>query len=118
MTVREQIRRMTTAQLKTTLISRKAELRYVKNYMAECCLKTRIKKIEEELAEREDTEMAEDKVTQVKTGEYKGYPVITLPNGSRHGFTFGMRKAEAIMKHVEEIKQFVEAHAQSENKGK
>ena len=47
------------------------------------------------------------KVTAPKVGEYKGYPTLTLPNGSRHGFTFGLSKARAILDHLDAIRAFV-----------
>lgn len=46
-------------------------------------------------------------VTAPKVGEYKGYPTLTLPNGSKHGFTFGLNKARAILEHLDAIKAFV-----------
>lgn len=46
--------------------------------------------------------------------EYKGNPTISLPLGStdREGnekmFTFGVKKAQAILEHLDEIRKFVE----------
>lgn len=45
-----------------------------------------------------------------EVGEYKGYPTIKLPLGSK-GFTFGLSKAKAIIEHIDEIRSFVEARA-------
>jgi len=43
----------------------------------------------------------------VTYGEYKGHATITLPMGER-GFSFGVSKAQAILDHIEAIRQFVE----------
>jgi hypothetical protein len=51
---------------------------------------------------------------QPKIGEYKGSPTITLPLGSsKYGneeFTFGLKKARAIIEFYQEIRQFVLDH--------
>jgi len=47
-------------------------------------------------------------------GEFKGNPTISLPigttdrEGSEKMFTFGVKKAQAILEHIEDIKKFVE----------
>ncbi len=49
-------------------------------------------------------------------GEYKGNPTISLPlgttdrDGNEKAFTFGVKKAKAILEHIEEIKEFVEVN--------
>lgn len=48
------------------------------------------------------------KQDEVLIGEYKGNPVITLPIGPRGGFTFGITKARAILKYLDDIKAFIE----------
>ncbi|MBN2107963.1 MAG: hypothetical protein JW832_11105 [Deltaproteobacteria bacterium] len=48
------------------------------------------------------------KQDEVTVGEYKGNPVITLPIGPRGGFTFGLTKARAIIKYLDDIKSFIE----------
>ena len=48
------------------------------------------------------------KADEVTVGEYKGNPIITLPIGPRGGFTFGLTKARAILKYIEDIKSFIE----------
>jgi hypothetical protein len=48
------------------------------------------------------------KQDEVTVGEYKGNPVITLPIGPRGGFTFGLTKARAIIKYLDDIKAFIE----------
>jgi|GEM_PF-3389013 len=48
------------------------------------------------------------KQDEVTVGEYKGNPVITLPIGPRGGFTFGLTKARAILKYLDDIKGFIE----------
>jgi hypothetical protein len=48
------------------------------------------------------------KQDEVTIGEYKGNPVITLPIGPRGGFTFGLTKARAILKYLDDIKAFIE----------
>ncbi len=45
--------------------------------------------------------------------EYKDHPVLSIPlldgkNKEGHAFTFGRRKAEAIVKYIDDIKEFVE----------
>jgi len=39
--------------------------------------------------------------------EYKGHPIINLPNGNRD-FSFGLAKAKTILEHIEDIRRFVE----------
>jgi hypothetical protein len=48
------------------------------------------------------------KQEEVIIGEYKGNPVITLPIGPRGNFTFGLTKARAILKYLDDIKIFIE----------
>ena len=48
-----------------------------------------------------------ERVTRPVVGDYKGHPTLTLPNGSKHGFTFGLRKAQAILEHLDAIRAFV-----------
>ncbi len=43
----------------------------------------------------------------VTIGNYKGHPVISLPNGDKP-FTFGLAKAKTIVKYIEDIKKFIE----------
>jgi len=47
------------------------------------------------------------RVTEPKVGEYKGHPTLTLPNGSKYGFTFGISKAHAILDNLEAIRAFI-----------
>ncbi len=58
----------------------------------------------------------ERKQTEVTIGEYKGSPTITLPTSvdGRFPFTFGLAKAKAILKYLEDIKKFVEQHDKSQ----
>ena len=52
----------------------------------------------------------------VKVGAFekngKIYPTIELKegDGDAFGFTFGMSKAKLVLRHVEEIRQFVREH--------
>ena len=52
--------------------------------------------------------------TEVTYGEYKGSPTIAIheldENGNRkpYPFTFGVKKARMIIKHIEDIEAFVE----------
>jgi hypothetical protein len=48
------------------------------------------------------------KIDEVTIGEYKGNPIITLPIGPRGGFSFGLTKARAILKYLDDIKAFIE----------
>jgi hypothetical protein len=51
-----------------------------------------------------------EKKLDVTIGEYKGSPVITLPLSAdgKFPFTFGLGKAKAILKYLDEIKKFVD----------
>lgn len=51
-----------------------------------------------------------EKVTEVVTGEYKGFPVITIPLGNGSGFMFGYKKAKAIIQNYKAICDWVEAN--------
>lgn len=54
--------------------------------------------------------MKETTESGVKTGEYKGKPTLSLPTGNeQYPFTFGVAKAKLILKHIEDIKKFVES---------
>lgn len=46
----------------------------------------------------------------VFVGEYKGHPTLTLPLDDK-GFSFGVRKAQAILTYLEDIKRFVEENS-------
>ena len=56
--------------------------------------------------------MAGDPITDpdVTTGTYRKKPTISLPNGSRYGFTFGRSKAETILQYAADVVAFVEDH--------
>ncbi len=47
---------------------------------------------------------------EVTIGEYKGSPVISLPitPDGKYPFTFGLSKAKAILKYIEDIRKFVQ----------
>lgn len=47
------------------------------------------------------------KVTEPTRGTYKGHPVISLPTGSKHGFTFGLKKAATMQEWLDSIQEFV-----------
>jgi hypothetical protein len=51
-----------------------------------------------------------EKKMEVTIGEYKGSPVISIPISpdGKFPFTFGLSKARAILKYIDEIKKFVE----------
>ena len=55
----------------------------------------------------QDEKKQEPKVT---IGEYKGNPVITLPTTAdgKYPFTFGVVKAKAVLKFLDDIRRFVE----------
>ena len=46
---------------------------------------------------------------EVTISEYKGFPVISLPldEKGKYPFSFGVAKAKAIVKYIEDIKKFV-----------
>jgi len=47
----------------------------------------------------------------VSFGEYKGHPTINLPLDGDNTFSFGVRKAQAILAYLEDIKRFVDMHS-------
>ena len=47
------------------------------------------------------------KVTRPIVGEFKGHPTLTLPTGSKYGFTFGLGKARAILDNLDAIRAFL-----------
>lgn len=58
--------------------------------------------------------MPEDR-QKVRYDEYEGKPTIVIPlgygrGGKEYDFSFGLRKAKAILEYLEEIKDFVKAH--------
>ena len=52
-------------------------------------------------------ERTEDKLAQVEYTQYKHHPIIRIPDGSQFGVSFGLRKAKAIVEHIESIKTFI-----------
>ncbi len=48
--------------------------------------------------------------------EFKGNPVLSLKNTEkdRYPFTFGVKKAQLILEHIEDIEKFVEKNATEE----
>lgn len=50
----------------------------------------------------------------ITESEYQGKPVFVIKRaeGDKYPFTFGIRKAELILAHVEEIRAFVQRHAE------
>lgn len=46
-------------------------------------------------------------LTEVTESEYNEKPILSLPNGTINGFTFGLRKAECILEHIDDIRKFV-----------
>lgn len=60
---------------------------------------------------RKETATMEKSDGEVTYSKYKGHPIITLPDGSKKGFSFGVRKARAILEYYEEIKRFVEQNS-------
>ncbi len=52
-------------------------------------------------------------ISEPERRTYKDHPVLSIPlldgkNKEGHAFTFGKRKAEAIVKYMDEIKEFLE----------
>jgi len=56
-------------------------------------------------------------MANVEITEYKGHEVIVLPmdEGGVMKFTFGKKKAKAIVKYFEDIKKFAEDEDESES---
>ena len=59
-----------------------------------------------------EQEEKKEQELQVKIGEYKGNPTITLPTtvDGKYPFTFGVTKAKAVLKYMDDIRRFVEMH--------
>jgi len=48
-------------------------------------------------------------------GEYKGTPTLSIPTGEKgYAFTFGVKKARAIVAHIEAIRAFAQEHEEVE----
>ena len=47
-------------------------------------------------------------------GEYNGNPIITLNEGARFPFSFGLGKAKLILENINAIKEFIEAEERGE----
>ena len=47
------------------------------------------------------------KIRDAEIGEYKGYPIITIPVGEAGNISFGVKKARAILEYMDEIENFV-----------
>ena len=52
----------------------------------------------------------------VEENEYKGNPVLQLKQSEndRYPFSFGLKKAQLILEHIQDIERFVEKHAPEE----
>ncbi len=58
------------------------------------------------------------KTQKATIGSYKGQPTISLPmdDGGKYPFTFGIKKARAVLDYIDDIRAFVEkqdAHARA-----
>lgn len=57
-----------------------------------------------------------------KTSEYKGSPTISLHSSEdctdQFPFTFGLRKAQLILAHIDEIQEFVDDNEEEEKEDK
>ena len=49
-------------------------------------------------------------VTEVEYSEYKGSPTIVLPTGTEWPFSFGVKKAKAVIENIDAIKKFIAEH--------
>lgn len=47
-------------------------------------------------------------IEKVEVSVFRGYPIISVPLSDGTPFTFGVKKAEAILEYLEDIKKFVE----------
>ncbi len=54
-------------------------------------------------------------MSEVRESEYNGKPLLGIfkDKDDNFGFKFGLQKAQRILKHVDEIKAFVEKHAKT-----
>jgi hypothetical protein len=55
--------------------------------------------------------------TRAEVGTYKGQPTISLDADSKWPFTFGLRKAQLILEHIDAIEAFVEDQGRQEPEG-
>jgi len=56
----------------------------------------------------------QETLEEVTTSKYKGNPVISLPTGWGKGMTFGLKKAQAILLYLDDIKKFVKENKKDE----
>ena len=54
-------------------------------------------------------------MSEVREKEYNGKPLIGIYRNADDvfGFQFGVKKAELVLKHIDEIRTFVEKHTQT-----
>jgi hypothetical protein len=55
----------------------------------------------------------EEKIMPVEISEYNGNPVLTLKRdeNDNYPFRFGVRKAQLIIEHIDDIKKFVKENS-------
>lgn len=56
-------------------------------------------------------------MSEVKYTEYKSHPIMEIitwtgNDGKTSGISFGVKKAQAILEHIEEIEEFVAEHTE------
>ena len=61
--------------------------------------------------------MASEYPQGAEESEYKGSPILCLNPESPFKFQFGLSKAQLILEHIDDIRQFVEKQIDNENKG-
>jgi hypothetical protein len=80
------------------------------------------KKIQENFIQGEPVEKKEQE-ERVEYDEYKGNPMIMLPAGKNkatgevYWFKFGVQKAKAIIKYLEDIKTFIQINEKGNENG-
>lgn len=52
---------------------------------------------------------------KVETGEFKGNKTISIMKDDKRVVSFGIKKAQAILANVEEIKKFIKDNTNEEN---
>ena len=79
-------------------------------------LKRRIQELERENSRLREKAVAQSPTITTRVPTYKGHPVITF-EGSFRPFSFGVRKAAAILERIDDVVAFVEAHPATQPSG-
>ena len=53
----------------------------------------------------------QEAILKPEESEFKGNPILQLPNGDYSPFSFGVRKAKIILMYIKDIEEFVQDHS-------